>query len=206
MKAGRCWTPASAPRAIQAAMLTRPFVGVVVLVSLLAQCGAPERRAPERGITEPHCDGTASGGLADQGAQALVQAQALTRAAPVPVASPPRRLPFLPAPCPRNLPEVPGRGHRGQARGGRRLPRGRSPRPWIRQLPEPEQPDRAARRARHRDHARPVAARSLRRRARKRVRDLLGSLPWHYTLDEIGAWLVAENLGVELRAVGYRND
>lgn len=53
---------------------------------------------------------------------------------------------------------------------------------------------------------RPVAARSLRRRARKRVRDLLGSLPWHYTLDEIGAWLVAENLGVELRAVGYRND
>lgn len=34
----------------------------------------------------------------------------------------------------------------------------------------------------------------------------LGSLPWHYTLDEIGAWIVAEYLGVELRAVGYRDD
>ncbi len=41
---------------------------------------------------------------------------------------------------------------------------------------------------------------------RNRPRAHLGSLPWHYTLDEIGAWLVAEHLGVELRAVGYRDD
>jgi Replication-relaxation len=41
---------------------------------------------------------------------------------------------------------------------------------------------------------------------RNRPRAHLGSLPWHYTLDEIGAWIVAEYLGVELRAVGYRDD
>jgi Replication-relaxation len=41
---------------------------------------------------------------------------------------------------------------------------------------------------------------------RNRPRTRLGSLPWHYTLDEVGAWLVAEHLGVELREVGYRND
>lgn len=41
---------------------------------------------------------------------------------------------------------------------------------------------------------------------RNRPRTRLGSLPWHYTLDEVGAWLVAEHLGVELRAVAYRND
>jgi len=41
---------------------------------------------------------------------------------------------------------------------------------------------------------------------RNRPRAHLGSLPWHYTLDEIGAWIVAEHLGTELRAVGYRDD
>lgn len=41
---------------------------------------------------------------------------------------------------------------------------------------------------------------------RNRPRAHLGSLPWHYTLDEIGAWIVAEHLGIELRAVGYRDD
>jgi hypothetical protein len=41
---------------------------------------------------------------------------------------------------------------------------------------------------------------------RNRPRAQLGSLPWHYTLDEIGAWIVAEHLGIELRAVGYRDD
>jgi protein involved in plasmid replication-relaxation len=41
---------------------------------------------------------------------------------------------------------------------------------------------------------------------RNRPRTHLGSLPWHYTLDEIGAWIVAEHLGIELRAVGYRDD
>lgn len=41
---------------------------------------------------------------------------------------------------------------------------------------------------------------------RSRPRAQLGSLPWHYTLDEIGAWIVAEHLGIELRAVGYRED
>jgi Replication-relaxation len=41
---------------------------------------------------------------------------------------------------------------------------------------------------------------------RNRPRAQLGSLPWHYTLDEIGAWIVAEHLGIEPREVGYRND
>ncbi len=41
---------------------------------------------------------------------------------------------------------------------------------------------------------------------RNRPRAHLGSLPWHYTLDEIGAWIAAERLGVELREVGYRDD
>ncbi|MGH2739353.1 MAG: replication-relaxation family protein [Actinomycetota bacterium] len=41
---------------------------------------------------------------------------------------------------------------------------------------------------------------------RSRPRAELGSLPWHYTLDEIGARIVAEHLGIELRAVGYRED
>ena len=41
---------------------------------------------------------------------------------------------------------------------------------------------------------------------RNRPRTHLGSLPWHYTLDEIGAWIVAEHLGIELGAVGYRDD
>jgi hypothetical protein len=41
---------------------------------------------------------------------------------------------------------------------------------------------------------------------RNRPRAHLGSLPWHYTLDEMGAWIVAEHLGIELRGVSYRND
>ena len=41
---------------------------------------------------------------------------------------------------------------------------------------------------------------------RSRPRAHLGSLPWHYTLDEIGAWIVAEHLGIEPREVGYRDD
>ena len=41
---------------------------------------------------------------------------------------------------------------------------------------------------------------------RNRPRAQLGSLPWHYTLDGIGAQIVAEHLGLELRAVGYRED
>lgn len=41
---------------------------------------------------------------------------------------------------------------------------------------------------------------------RNRPRAHLGSLPWHYTLDEIGSWIVAEYLGIELREVGYRDD
>src|SRR5215211_5351621 len=39
---------------------------------------------------------------------------------------------------------------------------------------------------------------------RNRPRAHIGSLPWHYTLDEMGAWIVAEQLGIELRAVSYR--
>ncbi len=54
---------------------------------------------------------------------------------------------------PRNLPDARGRGHRGQARGGWRLPRSHPARPGIRRLPERGHQDRAARRARHRDHA-----------------------------------------------------
>jgi Replication-relaxation len=41
---------------------------------------------------------------------------------------------------------------------------------------------------------------------RSRPRALLGSLPWHYTLDEIGAWIVAEHLGVDRRLISYRED
>jgi hypothetical protein len=41
---------------------------------------------------------------------------------------------------------------------------------------------------------------------RNRPRAQLGSLPWHYTLDGIGAQIVAEHLGIELKAVGYRED
>src|SRR5918995_377651 len=41
---------------------------------------------------------------------------------------------------------------------------------------------------------------------RNRPRTHLGSLPWHYILDEIGAMIVAEYLGVDQREVGYRND
>jgi hypothetical protein len=83
-----------------------------------------ERGWPRRGITQPCCVGTAYGSLADRDAQALVQAQALTRAALVPIAGPPGRISPLPTPGPRNLPDVQGRGHRGPARRGRRLPRG----------------------------------------------------------------------------------
>jgi hypothetical protein len=41
---------------------------------------------------------------------------------------------------------------------------------------------------------------------RNRPRTHLGSLPWHYTLDALGAQIVAEDLGIELRTVGYRED
>src|SRR5918996_4217897 len=41
---------------------------------------------------------------------------------------------------------------------------------------------------------------------RNRPRTHLGSLPWHYILDEIGAMIVAEYLGIDQRDVGYRND
>jgi hypothetical protein len=41
---------------------------------------------------------------------------------------------------------------------------------------------------------------------RSRPRALLGSLPWHYTLDEIGALIVAEHLGIDHRMVSYRQD
>jgi Replication-relaxation len=41
---------------------------------------------------------------------------------------------------------------------------------------------------------------------RNRPRTQFGSLPWHYTLDQLGAQIVAETLGVELKAVGYRED
>lgn len=41
---------------------------------------------------------------------------------------------------------------------------------------------------------------------RNRPRTHLGSLPWHYTLDQIGAQIVAEHQGIELKAVGYRDD
>jgi hypothetical protein len=41
---------------------------------------------------------------------------------------------------------------------------------------------------------------------RNRPRAHLGSLPWHYILNEIGSWIVAEYLGLEPHEVGYRND
>lgn len=41
---------------------------------------------------------------------------------------------------------------------------------------------------------------------RSRPRTQFGSLPWHYTLDQLGAQIVAETLGIELKAVGYRED
>jgi hypothetical protein len=41
---------------------------------------------------------------------------------------------------------------------------------------------------------------------RNRPRAHLGSLPWHYILNEIGSWIVAEYLGIEPHDVGYRND
>lgn len=41
---------------------------------------------------------------------------------------------------------------------------------------------------------------------RTRPRTHLGSLPWHYILDEMGAMIVAEYLGIDQREVGYRND
>ena len=41
---------------------------------------------------------------------------------------------------------------------------------------------------------------------RNRPRAHLGSLPWHYILNEIGSWVVAEYLGIEPHEVGYRND
>jgi Replication-relaxation len=41
---------------------------------------------------------------------------------------------------------------------------------------------------------------------RNRPRAHLGSLPWHYILNEIGSWIVAEYLGIEPHEMGYRND
>jgi Replication-relaxation len=41
---------------------------------------------------------------------------------------------------------------------------------------------------------------------RNRPRAHLGSLPWHYILDETGAMIVAEYLGIDQRNLGYRND
>jgi hypothetical protein len=41
---------------------------------------------------------------------------------------------------------------------------------------------------------------------RNRPRTHLGSLPWHYILDEMGAMIVAEYLGIDQREVGYRSD
>ncbi len=41
---------------------------------------------------------------------------------------------------------------------------------------------------------------------RARPRTHLGSLPWHYILDEIGAMIVAEYLGIDQRELGYRED
>src|SRR5688572_18418411 len=65
----------------------------------------------------------------------------------------------------------------------------------------------------HPNVSRPHRTRSLpyRRHAmgvlwRNRPRAQLGTLPWHYTLDGIGAQIVAEHLGLELKAVGYRED
>jgi Replication-relaxation len=41
---------------------------------------------------------------------------------------------------------------------------------------------------------------------RARPHTQIGSLPWHYMLDEIGAMIVAEYLDIDQREVGYRND
>ena len=41
---------------------------------------------------------------------------------------------------------------------------------------------------------------------RVRPHTQFGSLPWHYILDEIGSWVVAEHLGIDPREVGYRDD
>jgi Replication-relaxation len=41
---------------------------------------------------------------------------------------------------------------------------------------------------------------------RTRPRTHLGSLPWHYILDDMGAMIVAEHLGIDQDAVGYRSD
>jgi Replication-relaxation len=41
---------------------------------------------------------------------------------------------------------------------------------------------------------------------RIRPRAHLGSLPWHYILDELGSMIVAEYLGIDQRELGYRND
>jgi hypothetical protein len=41
---------------------------------------------------------------------------------------------------------------------------------------------------------------------RTRPHTRLGSLPWHYVLDERGALIVAEYLGIDQRQLGYRGD
>src|SRR6266511_911981 len=41
---------------------------------------------------------------------------------------------------------------------------------------------------------------------RTRPRAHVGSLPWHYILDEMGAMIVAEYLGIDQREVSYRSD
>jgi len=41
---------------------------------------------------------------------------------------------------------------------------------------------------------------------RTRPRAHVGSLPWHYILDDVGAMIVAEYLGIDQREVGYRSD
>lgn len=41
---------------------------------------------------------------------------------------------------------------------------------------------------------------------RTRPHARIGSLPWHHILDEMGAMIVAEYLGVDQREVGYRAD
>ena len=41
---------------------------------------------------------------------------------------------------------------------------------------------------------------------RTRPHARLGSLPWHHILDEMGAMIVAEYLGIDQREVGYRSD
>ena len=41
---------------------------------------------------------------------------------------------------------------------------------------------------------------------RTRPHTRFGSLPWHYVLDEMGALIVAEYLGIDQRELGYRAD